>query len=925
MSMPAFYPARQEKFRKRLCSLASLSEKMATMPIHECQSGGKTGQQWGGQGKCYTGPGAHAKAAKQAQAARANGYEGHGEDLPEEFWERFCQEGPNKGKPGPCPEATPQSVAAPAASKVPSVSVSSTPTSPGQPASNGRASVLRTLLQGTKDTGEAAKAMASQVGSAAWQKLPAKAQQALGTAYRVGKAVEAKVMIGFHKTREVAQQAAKERGLPDTYVERVGKILGTADLTLAWTVNFPAVAAATGSLTAGKVSSWIPVASLGYLAMSTARNPLATIRAARKVMAGQATKHADAKKNVPGFLTEFLARSDNPDWSEALVCAALDQTHDLGEAIAMAAQAQKQQPMKAAECFNEQGGIIKGCEIFRVGRFRGKEYTPADLDSMVENFRKFSTGPKALLNVPAVLGHEEQQELLERSDVPAAAWTTHLYREGPILKADFEGVPPDVVKLLRGKRYRKVSAEVYDDPPEGVPGKGKMLRRVAYLGGDIPQIKDLKDIPLPESMSEKQSQWRPTVLRFLKIVAKKNGIHEVFAEVSMPSREEMCAKLQERGFDQAVLEGMSDEQLAEILRVYGDQPQQNEPDNSNPNRPAPMDDTTGASVGGGMDPNSQSDPAMTNRMADDGAPPNRDGYAKDTGVVGGPTSQDPALQEVKLSEYADGELPEPQSPEDEEKLKKAATAMMERAKKMMEKYHGQSCMSDDGEGLAQPASPGPSPMSQDDNTNPKNTQANLGEPMSGPRQPTKRVISEHFSEEKLAQIVSAEVAKALKGQVQSSIDELTKFAETEKAARKKDSVEAFCEASLKAGRLTAAEYKSRAAGGPDGSVYRRLLRADSQQVVTKFKETTTGKMVELTEFDMQKREIEQRPTLFGERFKDGGYVAPSSEDEIKTKLVEKFHELQPGFEKAGSDMTEQKFVETWLKAPAKDRAKLLAA
>ncbi len=53
------------------------------MPIHACTKDGKPGRQWGGQ-KCYVGAGAHAKAARQAGAAYAHGYEGHGEETPEE-------------------------------------------------------------------------------------------------------------------------------------------------------------------------------------------------------------------------------------------------------------------------------------------------------------------------------------------------------------------------------------------------------------------------------------------------------------------------------------------------------------------------------------------------------------------------------------------------------------------------------------------------------------------------------------------------------------------------------------------------------------------------------------------------------------------------------------------------------------------------
>jgi hypothetical protein len=58
-------------------------------------------------------------------------------------------------------------------------------------------------------------------------------------------------------------------------------------------------------------------------------------------------------------------------------------------------------------------------QVFAAGTHRDKEYTPRDLDDMVSNFQRSSTGDRAALRVPGVLGHEEQQELLNRSDLPA--------------------------------------------------------------------------------------------------------------------------------------------------------------------------------------------------------------------------------------------------------------------------------------------------------------------------------------------------------------------------------------------------------------------------------------------------------------------------------------------------------------------------
>lgn len=134
-------------------------------------------------------------------------------------------------------------------------------------------------------------------------------------------------------------------------------------------------------------------------------------------------------------------------------------------------------------------------EVFAAGTHRGREYTEADLQQMVDNFRQYSTGPNALLKPPAVLGHEEHQELLQNSGLPAAGWVVSLWKEGPKLMAKVAGIPDKIAKLINQQSYRKVSAEIYDEPPEGIPGKGMMLRRIALLGGEIPQVKTLADLP----------------------------------------------------------------------------------------------------------------------------------------------------------------------------------------------------------------------------------------------------------------------------------------------------------------------------------------------------------------------------------------------------------------------------------------------
>lgn len=197
--------------------------------------------------------------------------------------------------------------------------------------------VISTLLSAATAVKATAEQVANRLGKEAWDKLPPKTQAALTKTWKLSKAVEHKVMIGFHKTRELAAEVARQRGFSEKHTEKVSKILRAADLALAWTVNMPVAHAVTGSLLIAKVSSWVPVASLAYIAASTARNPFATIRAARVVMRGRAT-HNELTTNCPRSPIEklFHGVEEYGDKFEALVYAALDETHNLTQAVRLA-------------------------------------------------------------------------------------------------------------------------------------------------------------------------------------------------------------------------------------------------------------------------------------------------------------------------------------------------------------------------------------------------------------------------------------------------------------------------------------------------------------------------------------------------------------------------------------------------------------
>src|SRR5262249_23466480 len=91
----------------------------------------------------------------------------------------------------------------------------------------------------------------------------------------------------------------------------------------------------------------------------------------------------------------------------------------------------------------------------------------------------------------------------EQERCPACKGTGHQIG----IRASLKDVPPSIAKLVSNKAYDRVSAEVYDEPPPGVPGKGKTLRAVSLLGGQLPEIKTLEDVLHVHTESQ---PWRAT-------------------------------------------------------------------------------------------------------------------------------------------------------------------------------------------------------------------------------------------------------------------------------------------------------------------------------------------------------------------------------------------------------------------------------
>lgn len=125
-------------------------------------------------------------------------------------------------------------------------------------------------------------------------------------------------------------------------------------------------------------------------------------------------------------------------------------------------------------------------EIFAEGTWHGVAYGRADLDLMVENFNRDQNE----ISPPMVVGHDDAQELLKESGLPAAGYLAALKRLGKKIVAKFREVPEVIRDCVARGAYSRCSVEIHPN----FEGNGLTIRRVALLGGELPEVSSLEEI-----------------------------------------------------------------------------------------------------------------------------------------------------------------------------------------------------------------------------------------------------------------------------------------------------------------------------------------------------------------------------------------------------------------------------------------------
>ncbi len=233
--------------------------------------------------------------------------------------------------------------------------------------------------------------------------------------------------------------------------------------------------------------------------------------------------------------------------------------------------------------------MLPGVNLFASGTYRGKEWTPAVLRQIVANAKKLGPSGQKLLIPPGVLGHEEDQEWLERTDLPAAGWvdpdTVKLipdpsYPGEFLIQGDVVNIPPKVKReRFDTGEFRFGSIEIYDDFKDDF-GKsyGKAMRRLAFLGGEVPQVKRLGSLPAPVAMTALRqfAERRQGVL-----IRLRHEAGHTFAEAIAVDRNQLMAAVKAGlpNLSNAFLDKLTDDGLAELVKSVPtpEQPQPQQP------------------------------------------------------------------------------------------------------------------------------------------------------------------------------------------------------------------------------------------------------------------------------------------------------------------------------------------------------------
>lgn len=242
---------------------------------------------------------------------------------------------------------------------------------------------------------------------------------------------------------------------------------------------------------------------------------------------------------------------------------------------------------------------LRGWEVFRPGLHNRQLFTAAELDRMVANFARYSTGPDPWIPVRVKLGHDPAQTFARSLGLPSLGRVTALSRnpDGG-LTADADGLPREapyldartgrpatfaLFDLVQAGHYGRASIEVppghppaptapdpaAPDPDLEVRGdmpapagggmvEGPYLDAVALLGDELPAVLGLAPAAAfaapPATRVVRGGRPRPTAFS-APPPARRSAV----------DRDTLNQQLIDMGLDPALTADLTDDRLAELI------------------------------------------------------------------------------------------------------------------------------------------------------------------------------------------------------------------------------------------------------------------------------------------------------------------------------------------------------------------------
>ena len=152
---------------------------------------------------------------------------------------------------------------------------------------------------------------------------------------------------------------------------------------------------------------------------------------------------------------------------------------------------------------------LPGVEIFASGRYRQKVWPSSDVRNIAAKAKELGPMGLKLFVPPVVIGHDDDFPdssgalacgAVDPRTVRAVPDTEHPGETK--LVGDLVNVPRETAEKIRRRELNRVSAEVYDSFLDDFgTDHGRVLRRVALLGGEPSQVKRTASLPMPVPQS----------------------------------------------------------------------------------------------------------------------------------------------------------------------------------------------------------------------------------------------------------------------------------------------------------------------------------------------------------------------------------------------------------------------------------------